>query len=61
MRETIHYYQPNVPPIAKEKYGGFVTRNTNGKVVLMLEAEEMVARIVQEKSQKYTDRLLLGS
>ena len=53
MSEIIHYYQLNVLPIVKEKCGGFATRGTNGKVVLMLVAEEMVVHIVREENQNH--------
>ena len=48
-----NYYQLNVLHIAKEKCGGFAVRDTNGKAVLMLGAEEMAVHIVLGENQKY--------
>ena len=49
MSEINLYYQPNVPHIAKEKYGGFAEKDTNGKVVLTLVVEETAVPVVLEE------------
>lgn len=53
MSEINLYYQLNIAHIAKEKFGGFAARDTNGKVVLMLAVEETAVHIVLGENPKY--------